>query len=94
MPRARYVDGQRVPECYCNLITGNQVIVPTFADSSADQRAISILRELMQRHEVVPVDASGAQLGPGGVSLHESAATGVEPPSDPVARLTENIGVR
>ena len=66
IPRARYVEGQRVPECYCNfLITGNQVIVPTFADSNADQRAISILRELMQHHEVVPLDASALSWGLG-----------------------------
>lgn len=66
IPAPRDVDGQRVPECYCNfLISGPQVLVPTFADPKADQEAVAILRDLFPKHDVVPLDASALSWGLG-----------------------------
>ncbi|WP_145343241.1 agmatine deiminase family protein [Rosistilla ulvae] len=66
IPSPREVDGQRVPECYCNfLISGAQVLVPTFADPKSDRLAVAIVRNLMPQHDVVPLDASALSWGLG-----------------------------
>lgn len=66
LPAARHIDGQRVPESYCNfLITGPQVIVPQFACPDTDRRAIAILAELMPKHDVVGVPAQDLSWGLG-----------------------------
>jgi agmatine deiminase len=59
-PPPREIDGERMPESYCNfLLLGDKaVIVPTFGDRKSDQRAIGILRELRPNAKVVGIDAS------------------------------------
>ncbi len=47
IPPARFTDGQRVPESYCNflMLGKDRLLVPTFAAPS-DDRAVGLLREL------------------------------------------------
>ncbi len=66
LPRPRHVNDQRVPECYCNfLITNRLVLVPTFRDPSGDARAVSILKEQFPQHEVRGLDAAELAWGLG-----------------------------
>lgn len=60
IPAARRIDGQRVPESYCNfLIAGaSRVIVPQFSQTAADERAVEIMRDLMPGMEISPLEAS------------------------------------
>lgn len=60
IPAPRRIDGQRVPESYCNfLIAGaSRVIVPQFSQPAADERAVAVLRELMPGMEIYPLGAS------------------------------------
>ncbi len=57
IPPQRTVDGQRVPESYCNfLMLGRQrLLVPTFGHPPSDDRALGILGELAGPAEVIPV---------------------------------------
>jgi agmatine deiminase len=53
LPKAKFVDGQRLPAGYCNFVFANEgVIVPQFEDP-ADATAIKILQELMPDRRVV-----------------------------------------
>lgn len=47
IPPARYIDGQRVPESYCNFLRlgHERLLVPTFAAES-DDHALHLLREI------------------------------------------------
>jgi agmatine deiminase len=66
VPGPRWINGQRVPECYCNfLITNGRVLLPTFADAVADKRALTTLSELMPEHEILPINASDLAWGLG-----------------------------
>lgn len=67
IPPARRIDGQRVPESYCNfLIAGaSRVIVPSFAAAEHDAYAVGLLKELMPRMEIVPLAASELAWGLG-----------------------------
>lgn len=57
-PPPRFVNGQRVPESYCNFLLANgSVLVPTFRHDATDQGAIEVLGRLFPRREVVPLDA-------------------------------------
>jgi agmatine deiminase len=52
MPRARYVNDQRLPACYANFYIANGVvIVPQFGDP-ADQQAVEILARLLPDRQV------------------------------------------
>lgn len=56
-PPPRLVDGQRVPESYCNFIFAKgKVIVPTFR-AATDQYALDLLAQLLPHRRVVPLDA-------------------------------------
>ncbi|HBE71581.1 MAG TPA: agmatine deiminase [Planctomycetaceae bacterium] len=56
-PPPRWVDGQRVPESYCNFIFAEgSVIVPTFR-AATDQYALDLLARLLPNRRVVPLDA-------------------------------------
>ena len=53
LPGPLYYSEQRLPASYCNfLIINGAVLVPQFGDRAADERACSILRELMPNREV------------------------------------------
>lgn len=55
MPRPVVFEGQRLPASYANfLITNKMVLVPTFNDP-ADRVALSILAQLMPKHDIVGI---------------------------------------
>lgn len=62
VPPPRSIDGQRVPESYCNFLWlgANRLLVPTFGHPKSDDRALGILRELVaqtgRRTDVIGVD--------------------------------------
>ncbi|MEL6104618.1 MAG: agmatine deiminase family protein [Planctomycetota bacterium] len=82
IPPARHVEGQRVPESYCNYLRlGNdRLLVPTFGDRDADDVAIGILGDLARLRapsiEVLGVDCRDLVWGLGALhcaSLNEPA---------------------
>jgi agmatine deiminase len=74
IPPARHVDGQRVPESYCNFLRlgPDRLLVPTFGSESHDRHAIGLLGELARRRspqiEVIGVDCRDLVWGLG--ALH------------------------
>ncbi len=53
-----YYDGERLPATYANfLIVNGAVLVPTY-NLPQDEEALSIFREAMPTHEIIPVDCS------------------------------------
>ncbi|MEM6470789.1 MAG: agmatine deiminase family protein [Planctomycetota bacterium] len=48
IPPARHLDGQRVPESYCNFLRlgPDRLLVPEFGNKASDDRAAGILKEL------------------------------------------------
>lgn len=65
-PPPRFVQGQRVPESYCNFYLANEIVlVPTFGFRETDEAAISILSDLFPSRKVVPLDASDLIWGKG-----------------------------
>lgn len=67
IPPPRMIDGQRVPESYCNFLRlGAQgVLVPQFRHPASDRVALSIFRNLLPNTEVVGVDAADLVWGLG-----------------------------
>jgi agmatine deiminase len=68
IPPARYLDGRRVPESYCNFLRlgRERLLVPTFA-AKTDDHALGLLRELSGA-EVTGVDCQDLVWGLG--ALH------------------------
>ncbi|QDT07531.1 Putative agmatine deiminase [Rubripirellula lacrimiformis] len=68
IPPARYIDGQRVPESYCNFLRlgPDRLLVPTFA-APTDDHAIGLLSELSGL-KVEPIDCRDLVWGLG--ALH------------------------
>jgi len=58
-PPPREIEGQRVPESYCNfiMIGDRGIVVPTFGNRKSDSRALGLLRELRPESKVVGIDA-------------------------------------
>ena len=69
IPPARFIDGVRVPESYCNFLRlGDQcTLVPEFGCRQSDERAMGILRELLGS-EVIGIDCRDLVWGLG--ALH------------------------
>lgn len=67
IPPKREIDGQRVPESYCNflIVGGRRVIVPQFRAPAADQFAVELLASLLPDLEIFPLDASELAWGLG-----------------------------
>ena len=67
IPPRRYIDGQRVPESYCNfLIVGaKRVILPIFNSADSDAYAIELMTRLMPDFEICPIDATHLAWGLG-----------------------------
>ena len=80
IPPARAIDGQRVPESYCNFLIagGRRVIVPQFRALQSDRRALSVLRELMPAMDVTGIDASDLAWGLG--AMHCASQQQPAPP--------------
>ena len=65
IPPAREIEGQRVPESYCNfLIAGDCLVVPKF-QSESDASAVARLCEIAPSRNVIGVDASDLSWGLG-----------------------------
>ena len=88
-PPPRYVDGQRVPESYCNFVFANDIlIVPTFRSPVHDQQAIEILSALVSDRTVIPIDAYSLVWGLG--AFH--CASQQQPES--TSPSTPGVGIR
>ncbi|MGB7345510.1 MAG: agmatine deiminase family protein [Pirellulaceae bacterium] len=74
IPPARYIDGTRVPESYCNFLRlgPNRMLVPTFGAKQSDDRALGILSDLCPHSEVVGIDCRDLIWGLG--ALHCASA--------------------
>lgn len=67
IPPKRSIEGQRVPESYCNflIVGGKRVILPTFNHEESDQFAITLLSRLMPDFDIYPINASHLAWGLG-----------------------------
>ena len=74
IPPARSVEGQRVPESYCNFLRvgPDQLLVPTFRSDRSDSHAIEVLTTLARKRspniEVIGIDCHDLVWGLG--ALH------------------------
>ncbi|GAB5402024.1 MAG: agmatine deiminase family protein [Aureliella sp.] len=67
-PPPRLVDGQRVPESYCNFVFAKgAVLVPTFR-AETDNAALELLSQLLPYRRVIPIDSYDLAWGLG--ALH------------------------
>ena len=58
MPKAKYIEGTRVPASYLNFYIANKVIlVPTFNDKK-DKLVLKMFRKYFKNRKVVPIDCS------------------------------------
>ncbi len=65
-PPPRFIQGERVPESYCNFYIANGiVVVPKFGFRETDEAATQTLRELMPDRTIIPIDASDLVWGRG-----------------------------
>lgn len=65
-PPPRHIEGQRVPESYCNFLIANDiVVVPTFGNNYCDAQAVELLGDLFPSRSIVPLDASDLAWGLG-----------------------------
>lgn len=80
IPPARRIDGQRVPESYCNFLRlgSHCTLVPTFGCKQTDSQAIGILKELTGA-DVIGVDCRDLVWGLG--ALHCASLNQPKPPS-------------
>lgn len=59
MPAPVIYEDQRLPASYANFYIGNQyVVVPTFRDSTNDDRALTILQDCFQSRKVIGLDST------------------------------------
>lgn len=74
IPPARFIDGQRLPESYCNFlrIGPDRILVPAFGADASDSHALQLLSKLARRStpdvEVISVDCRDLVWGLG--ALH------------------------
>ncbi len=66
IPPARFIDGVRVPESYCNFLLANGIlVVPTFRHPANDAAALELLGALFPDRTLIPQDASDLAWGLG-----------------------------
>lgn len=67
IPPRRTIDGQRVPESYCNflMLSDKRILFPQFRAPETDRVALGIMRNLLPNYEVLPVDAADLAWGLG-----------------------------
>ncbi|TWU62376.1 agmatine/peptidylarginine deiminase [Crateriforma conspicua] len=76
MPAPRFIDGQAVPQSYCNFLRlgPDRILMPTFRDREADAHALDILRGALPTCQIDPVDCFDLAWGLGALhcaSLHQ-----------------------
>lgn len=86
IPPARFVDRARVPESYCNFLRlgPDRMLVPTFGDRRADDRALGTLRELLPSVTITGLDSTDLSWGLGALHCCSRDQPRVAP--SPVAR--------
>ena len=59
-PPPREIDGQRVPQSYCNfiMISDQAILLPTFGSRKTDANAKAILKSLRPNAKLIGIDAS------------------------------------
>ena len=58
MPKAKYIEGTRVPASYLNFYIANKIVlVPTFKDKN-DKLVLKIFRKHFKNRKIIPVDCS------------------------------------
>ena len=58
MPKAKYINGVRVPATYLNFYIANKVVlVPIFNDNN-DKVVISIFKKHFKNRKIIPIDCS------------------------------------
>lgn len=58
LPRALEFMGRRLGATYCNFVFINDaLIVPTYGDKKADERALGTLKEVVKNRDIIGVDA-------------------------------------
>jgi agmatine deiminase len=65
-PPPRFIEGQRVPESYCNFVIANRIVLmPIFRNPRTDLMAQDILSSVFPTRTIVPLDASDLAWGLG-----------------------------
>lgn len=86
-PPARFVDGQRLPQSYCNFlrIGPDRMLVPNFGSATSDARALHVLSKLARRTtpcvDVISIDCRDLVWGLGALhcaSCNEPATTATD----------------
>ena len=58
MPKAKYINGIRVPATYLNFYIANKIVlVPIFNDKK-DEIVIKIFKKHFKNREIIPIDCS------------------------------------
>ena len=58
MPKAKYIDGVRVPASYLNFYIANRIVlVPVFNDNK-DKKIIKIFKKHFKNRKIIPIDCS------------------------------------
>ena len=58
MPKAKYIEGTRVPASYLNFYIANKVVlVPTYNDEN-DKFALKIFKKNFKSKKIIPIDCS------------------------------------
>ncbi len=67
MPKAKYIDGTRVPASYLNFYIANKVVlVPTYNDEN-DKFALKIFKKHIKNRKIIPIDCSTLIWGLGAI---------------------------
>jgi agmatine deiminase len=85
MPGRVERDGQRLPATYMNfLFVNGALLLPTYRHKKHDAKARAILRELLPKHQIVPIDCTELIWGLGSIHcLTQQVPRGVRVLSEP-----------
>ena len=67
MPKAKYIEGTRVPASYLNFYIANKIVlVPTYKDEN-DKLALKIFKKHFKSRKIIPIDCSTLVWGFGAI---------------------------
>ena len=67
MPKAKYIEGTRVPASYLNFYIANKIVlVPTYNDEN-DKFALKIFKKHFKNRKIIPIDCSTLIWGLGAI---------------------------